>query len=211
MDNSNPARDIPPDLLQRICNRDPAALAEYFDLKRSQLAGFVRVITGDHLLAIVEVDDLLQEIATTALQSLQTAPLDRYEPMEWLQQIARRRVVDAHRFHFDAKCRDANRQKSLQGGTSSNVSQFNFEGLLAASMTSPSAVISRDIRMVRVREALSGLTDEQQTVIRLSYAEGLPTKTIAESINKSDAATRVLLSRSMRQLEKRLADVRPTR
>ncbi|MDE0863249.1 MAG: sigma-70 family RNA polymerase sigma factor [Rubripirellula sp.] len=211
MDDSNPARDIPPDLLQRICNRDPAALAEYFDLKRSQLAGFVRVITGDHLLAIVEVDDLLQEIATTALQSLQTAPLDRYEPMEWLQQIARRRVVDAHRFHFDAKCRDANRQKSLQGGASSNVSQLNFEGLLAASMTSPSAVISRDIRMVRVREALSGLTDEQQTVIRLRYAEGLPSKTIAESINKSDAATRVLLSRSMRQLEKRLADVRPTR
>jgi|TARA_B110000495_G_C23010063_1_gene597291 RNA polymerase sigma-70 factor (ECF subfamily) len=211
MDDSNPARDIPPDLLQRICNRDPAALAEYFDLKRSQLAGFVRVITGDHLLAIVEVDDLLQEIATTALQSLQTAPLDRYEPMEWLQQIARRRVVDAHRFHFDAKCRDANRQKSLQGGASSNVSQLNFEGLLAASMTSPSAVISRDIRMVRVREALSGLTDEQQTVIRLRYAEGLPSRTIAESINKSDAATRVLLSRSMRQLEKRLADVRPTR
>ena len=211
MDNSNPARDIPPDLLQRICNRDPAALAEYFDLKRSQLAGFVRVITGDHLLAIVEVDDLLQEIVTTALQSLQTAPLDRYEPMEWLQQIARRRVVDAHRFHFDAKCRDANRQKSLQGGASANVSQLNFEGLLAASMTSPSAVISRDIRMVRVREALSGLTDEQQTVIRLRYAEGLPSKTIAESINKSDAATRVLLSRSMRQLEKRLADVRPTR
>ena len=211
MDDSNPARDIPPDLLQRICNRDPAALAEYFDLKRSQLAGFVRVITGDHLLAIVEVDDLLQEIATTALQSLQTAPLDRYEPMEWLQQIARRRVVDAHRFHFDAKCRDANRQKSLQGGASSNVSQLYFEGLLAASMTSPSAVISRDIRMVRVREALSGLTDEQQTVIRLRYAEGLPSRTIAESINKSDAATRVLLSRSMRQLEKRLADVRPTR
>ena len=179
MDDSNPARDIPPDLLQRICNRDPAALAEYFDLKRSQLAGFVRVITGDHLLAIVEVDDLLQEIATTALQSLQTAPLDRYEPMEWLQQIARRRVVDAHRFHFDAKCRDANRQKSLQGGASSNVSQLNFEGLLAASMTSPSAVISRDIRMVRVREALSGLTDEQQTVIRLRYAEGLPFKTLA--------------------------------
>ncbi len=127
MDDSNPAHDIPSDLLQRICNRDPAALAEYFDLKRSQLAGFVRVITGDHLLAIVEVDDLLQEIVTTALQSLQTAPLDRYEPMEWLQQIARRRVVDAHRFHFDAKCRDANRQKSLQGGASANVSQLNFE------------------------------------------------------------------------------------
>lgn len=211
MDESDPTHNLPPDLRQRIYERDPAALAEYFDLNRGQLAGFVRAITGDHLLAIVEVDDLLQEISASALQGLQTAPLDRYEPMEWLQQIARRRVVDAHRFHFDAKCRDANRQKPLQGGASSDVSQLNFEGLLAASMTSPSAVMSRDIRMVRVREAISGLTEEQQTVIRLRYAEGLPTKTIAETIQKSDAATRVLLSRSMRQLEKRLADVKPSR
>ena len=61
MDESDPSHDLPPDLLQRIYKRDPAALAEYFDLNRGQLAGFVRAITGDHLLAIVEVDDLLQE------------------------------------------------------------------------------------------------------------------------------------------------------
>ena len=34
---------------------------------------------------------------------------------------------------------------------------------------------------------------------------------IAEKIGKTDVATRVLLSRSMRQLEKQLEDVKPTR
>ena len=55
----------------------------------------------------VEIDDLLQDVSTAAITSLATAPLDDYEPMQWLQQIARRRVIDAHRFHFDAKRRDA--------------------------------------------------------------------------------------------------------
>ena len=98
------------ELLQAIRDRDADALGRYIDQNRNQLAGFVRSITGEHLLAVVELDDLLQEISATALTGLETAPLDQYEPWQWLQQIARRRVVDAHRFHFDAKRRDAGRQ-----------------------------------------------------------------------------------------------------
>ena len=98
-------------LVKRIKQRDSEALAGYIEQHRGQLAGFLRSITGDHLLAVVELDDLLQEVSATALTSLDSAPLDNYEPMQWLQQIARRRVVDAHRFHFEAKRRDAGRTR----------------------------------------------------------------------------------------------------
>ena len=92
-----------------------------------------------------------------------------------------------------------------------NASTMGLEQMLSISMTSASAAMSRDIRMVRVHEAIAGLTEEQKEAIRMRYAEGLPTKEIAEKIGKSDAATRVLLSRIMRQLEKQLEDVKPTR
>ena len=78
-------------------------------------------------------------------------------------------------------------------------------------MTSPSAAVSRDIRMVRMNEAVDGLSDEQKAAVRMRYAEGLPTKEIAQKLGKTDVAIRVLLSRSMRLLEKKLEDVRPTR
>lgn len=200
-------------LLDRIKQKDATALAEYIQQNLNQLAGFVRSITGEHLLAVVEVDDLVQEISTAALSGLDTAPLDEYSPMDWLQQLARRRVVDAHRFHFDAKRRDANRQQSLNaaGGGSSADSAPGLERLLAASMTSPSAAFSRDVRMMRMQEAVETLGEEQKQAIRMRYAEGLPTKKIAEKLGKTDVAVRVLLSRSMRQLEKILEDVRPTR
>lgn len=197
-------------LIDRIKQRDCEALANFIDQNRNRLVGFLRSITGEHLLAVVEIDDLLQEVSTAALTGLHTAPLDQYEPMQWLQQVARRRVVDAHRYHFDAQRRDVSRQQSINKPASGN-SEMGLEQLLAVSMTSASAALSRDVRMMRMLQAIDEMTDEQKTAIRLRYAEGLPTKEIAEKLGKSDVATRVLLSRSMRQLEKELEDVRPTR
>ena len=199
------------ELTQRVRQRDAEALGKYIDQHRDQLAGFLRSITGEHLLSVVELDDLIQEISAAALTGLDSAPLDQYEPMQWLQQLARRRVVDAHRFHFQAARRDAGRQQAIHGGGPGDCSAMGLEQMLAISMTSASAAMSRDIRMIRVQQAIEGLSDEQRTAIRLRYAEGLPTKEIAERIGKTDVATRVLLSRSMRQLEKLLDDVRPSR
>ena len=63
-------------LIEQIKQRDPEALATYIDHVRGQLTGFLRSITGDHLLAVIEIDDLIQEVSTAALLGLDTAPLD---------------------------------------------------------------------------------------------------------------------------------------
>ncbi len=199
-----------PELVLRIKKHDAEALASYIDLHRGQLAGFLKSITGEHLLAVVELDDLIQEVSTAALSSLDSAPFDQYEPMQWLQQIARRRVVDAHRFHFGAKRRDAGRQRSIHVANPAGTAAFGLEQMLVASMTSPSAALSRDIRMVRMQEAIEELSDEQKQSIRMRYVEGLPTKEIAAKLGKTDVAIRVLLSRSMRLLETQLQDVKPS-
>ena len=86
-----------------------------------------------------------------------------------------------------------------------------MEQLLAASMTSPSAAMSQDIRLVRMQQAIGELSEEQRTVVRMRYVDGLTSKKIAETLGKTDVAIRVLLSRSMRQLEKQLEDVKPSR
>lgn len=198
-------------LIQKIRQRDSNALAVYIEQNRLGLTGFLRSITGARLLNVVEIDDLFQDVSTSALQGLATAPFDEYEPLQWIQQIARRRVVDAHRFHFDAKRRDAGRQQSIHAPAGAAPDAMSLEQLLVASMTTPSAAMSQDNRISRMHGAISKLSDEQQAAIKMRYVEGLPTKQIAEKIGKSDVALRVLLSRSMRELEKLLADVKPDR
>jgi RNA polymerase sigma-70 factor, ECF subfamily len=198
-------------LLEQIKARDPESLAQFIELYRLQLTNFVRSISGVRLLSVVELDDILQDVSAAAIQGLSTAPLDQYHPLQWLQQICRRRVVDAHRFHFDAKRRDAGRQQSIHAAADAGADAVGLEQLLAASMTSPSAAMSQDVRLNRMHEAINSLSEEQRNAVRLRYVDGLPTKQIAEKLGKNDVAIRVLLSRSMRQLEKLLADVKPTR
>ena len=88
---------------------------------------------------------------------------------------------------------------------------MGLEQLLAASFTTPSAAVSQDIRLTRMQQALGQLSEEQQAAIRLRYVDGLNTKDIAARLNRTDVAIRVLLSRSVRQLETLLQDVKPTR
>lgn len=195
-------------LVERVRARDPEALATLFEAERNRLTGFTNSIMSMKLLSMVEPDDLLQEVAATALTGLKTAPLDRYEPVQWLQELCRRRVVDAHRFHFGAARRDAGRQQSMHGAADDGAG--GFEAFLAASITSPSAAFSRDVRVKRMHEAIEGLSEEQSAVVQMRYAEGLPTKEIAAKLGKTDVAIRVLLSRSVRVLEKQLEDVKPT-
>ncbi len=191
-------------LVARIREGDVQALADFIELHRPRLLGFLRSITGEHLLARVELEDLLQEVATGAVSALPRAPLESLEPFSWLQELARRRVVDAHRFHFGAERRAAGRQTSLDAAVAGNDAGIGLQHLLIASITSPSAAVSRDMRLAKVQQALQTLTEEQQTIIRLRYVDGLPTKEIADQIGKSDAAVRVTLTRSIRKLEEML-------
>jgi RNA polymerase sigma-70 factor (ECF subfamily) len=195
-------------LAERVKARDAQALAELIDAERNRLVGFTKSIMSAKLLSMVEPEDLIQEVAAAALAGLETAPLDRYEPIQWLQELCRRRVVDAHRFHFGAQRRDAGRVQSMHAAGDDGAG--GFEAFLAASITSPSAAFSRDVRVQRMHEAVGDLSDEARAAIHMRYAEGLPTKEIAAKLGKTDVAIRVLLSRSVRVLEQQLDDVRPT-
>jgi RNA polymerase sigma-70 factor (ECF subfamily) len=73
-------------------------------------------------------------------------------------------------------------------------------------MTTPSAVFSRNAREERLQEALKKLPEEQQTALRLRYIENLPSKQIAEQLGKSDAAIRVMLTRSLKRLHELLGE-----
>ena len=76
--------------------------------------------------------------------------------------------------------------------------------LLAASLTTPSQAAVRDERQRRLHEVLATFPDEHREALRLRYAEGLTTKEVANRLNKTDVAVRVLLTRLVRRLQELL-------
>jgi RNA polymerase sigma-70 factor (ECF subfamily) len=78
--------------------------------------------------------------------------------------------------------------------------------LLVASMTTPSAAFSRNQREFRVAAAMEQLSEDSRQALRMRYLESLPTKEIAQRMQKTDGAVRVLLTRSLQRLQKILEE-----
>jgi RNA polymerase sigma-70 factor (ECF subfamily) len=199
------------DLAGRLKAGDADALADFMQQHRPQLMAFIERQLGTALRRKVEADDVFQETCAEAVRALPTAELGDRDPFSWCCQIAERRIIDLHRRFFEAQKRDAGREVPLGagGGGTGSGSDSRPGGLinmLVASMTTPSQAFSRNARELKLAEALLKLPDDQQKALRMRYVENLPSKQIAEKLGKSDAAVRVMLTRSLKKLQELLAD-----
>lgn len=191
--------------LQRIRARDTSALADFLQERRAPLMAFIERQLGQALRRKVEPDDVFQETSAEAVRALPGVELGDRDPFSWLCQIAERRIVDLHRRYFDAQKRDAGREVPLAAG-GADTSAPNLAQMLAASITSPSAAFSRQVREQRLESALQALPEDQREALRLRYQFEMPSKEIAEKLGKTDAAIRVMLTRALKKLQQLLGE-----
>ena len=187
-------------LIEQLIAGDPEALAGYVESVRPQLLAFIQRRLGTGLARKVEAEDILQEVSAEAVRALPQTKLNPQAVFSWICQIAEHRIIDVHRHFFAAQKRDAGREVPLQTPAKGKEGGGLLD-LLVASMTSPSQAFSRNVRELRLRVAVEELSAEEQEVLRLRYMENLPTKEIAERVDKSDGALRVMISRSLKRLE----------
>ncbi len=193
------------ELASKVQAGDSAALGQFITLRRLPLLAYIERRLGAALRRKLEPDDLLQEVSAEALRALPTAALGDRDPFGWLCQIAEFRIIDAHRRFFGSQKRAAGREVSLDapGNDSSGGGLIH---LLAASMTTASQAFSKDQKQMRMYAALDQLPEDHREALRLRYLEGLPSKEIAQRLNKSDGAIRVMLTRSLAKLQTLLGD-----
>lgn len=190
-----------PVLLKGISEGSVDSLAEFINVNQRQLMAFISRRLGDALRTKVEVEDIFQDVSAEACRSITPEFPGEREPFSWLCHISERKIVDTHRHHFAAQKRDAGKERALDAGSGgSGDGGGGLVNMLVKSMTTPSAAFSRNAREARMYEAISTLSKDQQEAIRLKYIENKPSKEIAEAIGKSDAAVRVMLTRTMKQL-----------
>ena len=178
------------ELIEKAQAGDRPAFGELFELHRSRLAGLIRSKIGPGMRANLDVDDVLQETFTKALQSLdQFLWRGDQSFIRWLGGIAGNLILDAARTH---------RRKQ------------NFQLLADApgSGTSPSGVLRREERFERFQAALNRLTPEQREVVRLVRIDGLKIVEVSERLGKSPDAVKQLMLRGLARLRN---DVRESR
>lgn len=192
-------------LRERLRLGEKSALDELLKQLRAPLLAFISSRLGPAMKSRVEAEDILQDMSVVALKRLSDLAIPTKEPYPWLCHLSEQRIIDTHRRLFGAQKRSAERQVPLNtplagstGGT--------LEDLLAASMTSASEALSRNLKEVRLLAAIEQLPAKHRTVLQLRFSQGLTTGEIAEQVGSTDAAIRVQLSRLLAKLQQLLGE-----
>jgi RNA polymerase sigma-70 factor, ECF subfamily len=178
-------------LLGRVRAGSPAALSQLVERFSPRLLAVIRLRLGPGLRAHLESRDVLQETWLKAIARFEgfagggTASL-----MAWLAQIAANEIRDRADYHGRQR-RDGAREQRLEPAA--------LDGL-AAQVRSETSRLALSAEMARLERALEALSPDHREVIVLRRLEERPFREVAERMERSPDACRVLLARALAAL-----------
>ncbi len=169
-------------LVRRAQRGDREAFGEIVERFRPRLENQVRSRLGSAVQAKIDIDDVLGETFTCALESIGRLAWRGEEPFyRWFASIAEHVI------------RNASRKKTW--------SQLRLERDVAAPDTSPSKDLRRNDRFDRLERALNRLSPDHKKAVVLARLEGLKVEEISKRMNRSTDAVKKLLGRALRELK----------
>lgn len=181
-------------LIESATRGETLAVDELLERYLPGLRAFVRLRAGPAVRAHESASDIAQSVCREVLQNLSTFNYGGEAGFKhWLYATALRKMQKRHE-HWRKEKREAAREVNDE------------RALLNAycSVSSPSGRAMTKEELVRIEQAFDELDDEDREVITLARVVGLPHKEIAEAMNRSEGATRVLLHRALTKLAEKL-------
>lgn len=181
--------------IQRATRGDSAAVDELLQEFLPGLEAFVRLRAGHLVLQQESATDVVQSACRDVLEQL-----DRFEHggesgfRRWLYRTAMRKIADRYEYHRAAK-RDIARHSPALGSSS--------RGLVSPA-PSPSQHAMANEQAARIEAALHRLPSDYREVICLSRFAGFSHAEIAAEMDRTEVATRSLLSRALSHLAEEL-------
>jgi len=180
---------------------DRAAVERLLERFLPDVRAYVRLRAGPQLRARESNSDLVQSVCREILEHA-----ERFRhPSEgafkhWLFTTAQRKIQHRHEY-WTAQKRGAAGEVSLDadsGGSGSTATPDLMSRYRRFS--TPSGVASLREEVERVESAFDRLSEEHREVISLAYMTGLSRAEIAERMQRSEGAVRVLLHRALARL-----------
>jgi len=175
------------DLLVRLQNRDPQALAELYDRYGKMVYGLILRVVSDTGTA----EDLVQETFLRVWNRAQGFDSERGAVGPWLMAVARNRAIDYLR----------SQGRRIQSSVEFN--ETEHPSLFANLQTE---MLQFDV-IKRMKTALEHLDGKQRKAIELAYFEGMSQTEIAERMGQPLGTVKTWVRRALQQLREELGGV----
>ena len=194
---------------QTILSADADVRADVFNqfLKthRARLLRMVSVRMHPKVRARVDASDVIQEAFIDAVKHLDAYVAEPAIPLFlWLRRMVGQRLIKAHRFHLDAKRRNA-RIESPARQWIPPATTFAMADVLSGDQPSPHTAAARADSHRRLLELIEELGDTDREVLAMRHLEEMSNEEVAVELGVSKHAASKRYIRALKRL-KELAD-----
>jgi RNA polymerase sigma-70 factor (ECF subfamily) len=193
------------ELLADARDGDGSAVNRLLDRHRNAVHRMVRMRLDQKIQRRVDVSDVVQDVLVEANRRLpdylQNPGLSFHL---WIRQIARDRIIDAHRRHRVSAKRSVDREQALapQG---ENQSSVQLAAQLCDPGLTPAAAATQQEMARRVEQSLVRLNDQDCEIIVMRHYEQLSNQEIALALGLSEPAASMRYLRAIRRLRSLLS------
>jgi RNA polymerase sigma-70 factor (ECF subfamily) len=152
----------------------------------------------------VDASDIVQQAMAEAWRSRETyLGTTTAERMAWLRIILKRTVLRQQERLLGAQKRDMRREFSIDALL--DATSLRLERFAADPNAAPDAQAEKGEQEIEVTTALEKLSPDHRRVLMLRHFEDLSHETIAERMDRTPAAARMLWIRALKALREKLA------
>ena len=200
-----PNDDRTQELIDQARQGEQSAVEELLDRHRKGLRRMIQLRLDNRVVRRVDVSDVLQDVMIEASRRLQ-GYLEN-PPMAfhlWIRQIARDRIIDAHRRHAVSAKRSVEREMSLTAPANVDHSSIELAGQLWDKELTPAAAATQREIARQLEAAVYELRDQDREIILMRHYEQLSNLEISQTLGLTEPATSMRYLRALRRLRELL-------
>lgn len=193
------------ELLAGAQGGDAECVNRLLDRHRDSLRRMVQMRLDQKIQRRVDVSDVIQDVLVEASRRLSEYVKAPALPFHlWLRQIAKDRIIDAHRRHRGSAKRSVDRERPLAVPAGEERSTMELAAQLKDPELTPAAAATQHELAECVEKAISQLGDQDCEIVIMRHYEHLTNQEIALALGLTEPAASMRYLRAIRRLREML-------
>lgn len=179
----------------------PEAIEQLLGKYRESLKRMVDMRLDKRVTHRVDVSDVVQDVLIEVHRRLQTYLDNPAMPFHlWMRQIAKDRLIDAHRRHRGSAKRSVDRECGMQLRPHADESSIQLAGQLLDPELTPAAQATQRELAQRVTECIALLEPNDQDILVMRHYEQLSNQEVATFLGLTEPAASMRYLRAIKRL-----------
>ncbi len=193
------------ELLTGAREGNPDAVDRLLDRHRDSLRRMINMRLDRKISRRIDVSDVVQDVLVEASRRLSdylANPIMAFHL--WIRQIAKDRIIDAHRRHRVSAKRSVDREQPLAVQGAVDQSTIELAAQLCDPELTPAEVATQRELAAHVQQSIELLDDRDREIILMRHYEQLSNQEIAASLSLTEPAASMRYLRALKKLRKLL-------